>query len=169
MNKFKNKMLKNKQKTIFIIFFILSLIYIIFVYSGEIKLKSENKIIEVENNPPKIKDEIILKEKIAVEENISLKEKKDITINVFGEDYFVSYEEGDSVFDVMQRLASFSSPDFYFEYKKYPSLGVFVEKINGIKGQPGAYWIYYVNDKEAKVGVSKQILKSGDVVTWKQE
>ena len=48
-------------------------------------------------------------------------------------------------------------------------MGSFVTGINNNKGSPGKYWIYYVNDKKASVGVSNYILKEGDIINWKQE
>ena len=48
-------------------------------------------------------------------------------------------------------------------------MGSFITEINGIKGLPGKYWIYYVNDKLASVGVSKYVLKEGDIINWKNE
>lgn len=59
--------------------------------------------------------------------------------------------------------------DFSFKGKEYSSLGYFVEEINRNKGTPGKYWIYYVNGKEASVGISKYILKNGDIIKWSQE
>jgi hypothetical protein len=69
----------------------------------------------------------------------------------------------------MNNLQNNKENNFSFETKEYPSLGIFVEGINGINETPGKYWIYYVNGKEASIGISKYILKSGDVIFWKQE
>ena len=69
----------------------------------------------------------------------------------------------------MQNLENDTASGFTFKYKEYPSMGIFVEEINGVRGSQGKYWIYYVNDKEAEVGISKNIVKDGDIISWKQE
>jgi hypothetical protein len=48
-------------------------------------------------------------------------------------------------------------------------LGNFIDEINGIKGTKGRYWIYYINNKKASVGVSKYFVKNGDIIKWSQE
>jgi hypothetical protein len=44
-----------------------------------------------------------------------------------------------------------------------------VEEIGGLKSdqQNGKYWIYYINGKSAKLGISTQIVKPGDLIEWK--
>ena len=69
----------------------------------------------------------------------------------------------------MSQIKEENKNDFDFEYNEYPYLGIFINGINGAVGSPGAYWIYYVNDKEASVGVSNYIINEGDIINWKQE
>lgn len=92
-----------------------------------------------------------------------------VTLKILDKNYQVSFENGDSVFDVMNKIKSDKNNNFDFKYKEYPSLGVFVEEINGLKNGQDKYWIYYVNGKEAEVGISKYILKRGDIISWNQE
>jgi hypothetical protein len=75
------------------------------------------------------------------------------------------------VFEVMQKVQKESSKEnnFSFKYKEYPSLGIFIDEINEVGGDSGKYWIYYINGKEASVGVSKNIIKSGDIISWEQK
>ena len=56
-----------------------------------------------------------------------------------------------------------------FTEKNYAGMGKFIETINGVKGNGGQNWIYYVNGKEAQVGVSNYKINPGDVVSWKYE
>ncbi len=56
-----------------------------------------------------------------------------------------------------------------FSGKEYPSLGFFVGDIGELHGGDGNYLIYYVNGKEASVGVSAYKLKDGDTIEWKLE
>lgn len=90
-----------------------------------------------------------------------------VSLEVLGEKYRGEIKEGDTVYLIMKRLEE--KDNFSFNYKEYPSMGVFVDEINEIKGEPGKYWIYYVNGVEASVSVSKYILKEGDIISWKQE
>ncbi len=57
----------------------------------------------------------------------------------------------------------------FFRGKEFSGLGTMVEEINGKKAENGYSWIYYINGKEATVGVSSYILKEGDVIEWKYE
>jgi hypothetical protein len=56
-----------------------------------------------------------------------------------------------------------------FKTKTFSGLGEFVEEIGGLKSdqQNGKYWIYYINGKSAKLGISTQIVKPGDLIEWK--
>ena len=51
--------------------------------------------------------------------------------------------------------------------KNYPGLGFFVTRIGSLQNGGGEYLFYYINGKEASVGVSSYILQDGDVVEWK--
>jgi hypothetical protein len=171
-------MFTKKQRLIVLLIFILSLSFFVFSFNNKVNLEKENKTINKADPLGESEIKTKLKENIspipevregAHEANPIFLSENQVTINVLGNNYSVSIEEGESVFEVMQKLADYQESNFSFEYKNYPSLGIFIEKINGVNGKSGAYWIYYINDEEAKVGVSKQILKSGDVITWKQE
>ena len=85
--------------------------------------------------------------------------------------YQVSLTKGASAYDLMKTVALAHS-DFMFQGKDFgKGMGFFVSEINGIKESPkdGMYWIYYINNKEARVGVSTYIIKPNDVITWKYE
>jgi len=106
--------------------------------------------------------------------NIEIQKEESInqiqtTLNVLDKTYDISIEAGTSVYQAMQKLQNNNSENFSFHGQEYQSLGFFVDKINGIKNSPDKYWIYYINNQKASVGVSKYILKSGDIITWKQE
>lgn len=92
-----------------------------------------------------------------------------ITIEVLGNKYKAQHKEGESLYQVMKNLSEKKNSKFSFHSKNYSSLGNFIDEINGVKGTPGRYWIYYINNKKASVGVSKYFVKSGDIINWKQE
>lgn len=105
-----------------------------------------------------------------IKEETEIKQTDDfVTVNVLGENYQTDFVSGDTVFDIMNRIKAKKENAFDFKYKEYPSLGVFVNEINGIGSKDGKYWIYYVNGKEAEVGVSKYVLKESDIISWNQE
>ena len=166
-------MKQNKKKVYISVLFSSILFIIIFSYFSFYK---ENKIVEI---PEKVQ----IESKLPVKELVPLKSKiesvlvKDapidvnvknttIYLNVFDKNYKTQTEEGINVYDAMK---SIEDKSFSFKATNYSGLGYFVEEINGVKGTPGKYWIYYVNNEKAAVGISKYILKSGDIITWKQE
>ncbi len=56
-----------------------------------------------------------------------------------------------------------------FSGKQYSGLGFFVTAIGGLQSGGGKNLLYYINGKEASVGVSTYIPQNGDVVEWKLE
>jgi len=87
-----------------------------------------------------------------------------VYLNVLNKNYSLIIPEGATVLDTMNIS---KNNNFSFKGKEYPSLGFFVEEINGVKGENGKYWIYYINEQQAEVGVSKYIVKNGDIISWK--
>ncbi|NVO03960.1 MAG: DUF4430 domain-containing protein [Bacteroidetes bacterium] len=106
-----------------------------------------------------------IKKDIVQEKNIQ------VSLSVQNKKYNTEIKEGSTVFEVMHKIKTESKPPdiFDFKYKEYPSLGIFMDEINGLSGSLGKYWIYYVNGKEASVGVSKNIIKNGDIISWQQK
>jgi 2-keto-4-pentenoate hydratase/2-oxohepta-3-ene-1,7-dioic acid hydratase in catechol pathway len=99
---------------------------------------------------------------------ISDTNKVDIRIIVDGKNYDAHVTEGQSVYQAMIALSSVDK-EFVFTAKDYSGMGMFIDSINGVYGSAGKYWIYYINDKKASIGVSKNFLKSGDVIRWERE
>lgn len=97
------------------------------------------------------------------------KNTESIKIEIGDKSYKVKIVPNSTVYDAMKKLGEDKSSGFTFHSKEYSSLGNFVDSINGVPGTPGKYWLYYLNGKKASTGVSKNKIKSGDVVTWKQE
>lgn len=113
---------------------------------------------------------VIEKEKIEIENNINSK-SVNVSLVISGQEYHTSIKEGASVFDAMEKMQKESTENnlFSFKYTNNASLGNFITEINNKKGTPGEYWIYYVNNEKASVGVSNYILKDGDIINWSQE
>lgn len=147
---------KEKYKIIIlIIVLIISFFILFFFYSKleEIPLSIKQEInIENQVSP-------ILKNGEIVEENITLK----INENT----YKSKIEKEISVYDFMSKLKD--EGKINFKEKTYSGMGKFIEEINGIKPNNEKYWIYYVNNEKAHIGISDYKIKPGDVVSWKLE
>lgn len=91
----------------------------------------------------------------------------EIALSVEDKRYTVPIQKGSTVLDVMSALRS--TAQFSFSGREFPSLGFFVEEINGKKNTDGYYWILYVNGKPSNTGVSQTFLSENDSVEWKYE
>ncbi len=171
---------KNNKKIIIALslsVFLTFIIYFVFYFNFTEKDLSKSEII---NSKITLPEDFDLEEKSEVGESkketvpqivakplsgLNLK----VSLAVLDKTYSAEVKEGSTVYDLMKELQNKKENNFIFKYKEYLSLGVFIEEINGIKGRNGKYWIYYVNNNEASVGVSKYVLREGDSILWKQE
>lgn len=89
------------------------------------------------------------------------------TIYVNDQKYELVLPKNSSVHQAMNLLSQ--QTNFTFGGKQYASLGFFVDEINGLKNnsKTNQYWIYYINDQSAKVGISNYNIKSGDIIKWR--
>jgi hypothetical protein len=90
-----------------------------------------------------------------------------IIIAIEDKEYRIEVKPNSSAYEAMNSLKG--SGQISFSSKNFSGLGYFIEEINGIKNSPptGFYWTLYINNEEAKVGVSGYILKPNDLTTWK--
>ncbi len=82
--------------------------------------------------------------------------------------YPVSVSSSETVIDAMRALAK-ADNTFTFTGRDYPSLGFFVDSINGKGNAGGRYWMLYVNGISASAGASSVAVKAGDTVAWRYE
>ena len=87
------------------------------------------------------------------------------TISVSGLNYAITVPPRSTVEDAM-KLAAAQNPAFTFTEKSFPSLGEFIESINGKANAAGYYWFLYVNGKSSDTGISQTILQPGDEIQW---
>ncbi len=87
------------------------------------------------------------------------------TISVSGLSYEVAVPAQNTVEDAM-KLAAAQNPALTFTEKSFPSLGEFIESINGKPNANGYYWFLYVNGKSSDTGMSETILKPDDAIQW---
>ncbi|MBU0613081.1 DUF4430 domain-containing protein [Patescibacteria group bacterium] len=95
--------------------------------------------------------------------------KVDLTITIGEESttYSTIAREGFSVLDILQ-LAS-DENDFELKTQE-SSLGVYVDSIAGKAGGDNKkYWMYYVNEESATVGVADYVIEDGDSIEFKFE
>ncbi|OGG79496.1 hypothetical protein A3A39_04845 [Candidatus Kaiserbacteria bacterium RIFCSPLOWO2_01_FULL_54_13] len=79
---------------------------------------------------------------------------------------FAADTEG-TVLNVMNALKS--EDKLSFSGRDFPSLGFFVEEINGLRSTDGYYWILIINGEKSKLGASSARVQPGDVVEWRYE
>jgi len=135
----------------------ISLALILIIFTGFLYLNFHS------SQPPLSWEEVQV-----VPKALSVKNTK-VFFVILNKKYETEVKEGETVYGAMKSIESVKENNFSFVAKEYSSLGVFVEEINGIKGENGKYWIYYVNDKEASVGVSNYKINNGDIISWKYE
>ncbi len=71
------------------------------------------------------------------------------------------------VTDAMQAYASSSA--FTYSGKEYPSLGFFVESINGKNNAGGYYWTLYIDGTLSELGASSARVAPGQSVEWRYQ
>ena len=86
---------------------------------------------------------------------------------VVGKNLYEILASDGTVLQAMQTLAS--TTNFVFTGKNHPSLGFFVESINGKKNADGFYWILYVNGRASDLGISQAKIRADDQIEWKYE
>jgi len=90
-----------------------------------------------------------------------------VTFSIASTSYGIYAPMGTTVLDAMRTLASTSN--FSFTGREYPSLGFFVDSINGKNNADGNYWFLYVNGRSSDTGASQTTLNAGDTIEWRYE
>ena len=91
-----------------------------------------------------------------------------VTFEFGGKTYSTKVSQDSNVLDLMNKIKTENS-DFDFVGREYPGLGFFVDSINNKSNTNFSYWIYYVNERQAEVGISAYVLKDGDIISWRLE
>lgn len=77
------------------------------------------------------------------------------------------FADGDTFYDAL--IGARNEDKLQFSGKNYTGLGFLVTEIGSLRSGGGKYLLYYINGKEATVGVSAYALKDGDIIEWKLE
>ena len=88
-----------------------------------------------------------------------------ITLIVDEKTFHFALNAGQSLYDTL--LSAKENKQIVFSGKNYPGLGFFVTDIGSLHNGNGKYLFYYINNKEASVGVSSFLPQNGDVILWK--
>ena len=157
--------MNKNQKKVFLVSLILILILIgVFCFLN--KSKVEPQIESKTLSQSVLQKENLSNPTLNKEENTN---NTEVTLNVLDKTYKINIKSEGTVYDAMNSIKNVKENNFSFIAKEYPGLGIFIDEISGVRGTPDKYWIYYVNSKEASIGVSNYVLKSGDIINWKQE
>lgn len=170
--------MKKQEKNIIIILLILASIiigvfYIVNIF--KLKNKSINQLpkseLREDSDEKKVIDsnrqDLFNKQVLPVNNSVvDIQQNNKASVIVLDKEYNLLIQRGDTVYQVMKKLVEQKENNFSFGFKEYPALGIFVDEINGLKNGGGKYWFYYVNGKEATVGISKYVLESGDIISW---
>ena len=96
---------------------------------------------------------------------VPLPDSKNATVIAGEATAILSFDDGDTFYDALMEARN--EGKLQFSGKNYPALGFFVTDIGTLHSGNGDDLLYYINGKEAAVGVSAYVLKDGDIIEWK--
>lgn len=77
----------------------------------------------------------------------------------------ITFSKGENLYAAIMNFHK--KTQFVFEGETYPGLGFLVTDIGSLHQKSGTYLFYFINSKEASVGVSAYVPNTGDVIEWK--
>lgn len=91
------------------------------------------------------------------------------SLSVEGKNYSLKIPEKSTAYNVMTEAQQ--QGHLTLHATSYGDLGYMIDEINGIKNSAKnhKFWIYYINNKKATIGVSNYFIHEGDVIEWKYE
>ncbi len=95
----------------------------------------------------------------------SIKNTISITVIVGDATLHLVSQAGSSLYEAL--VSGKNSSYIEFSGKNYSGLGFFMTDIETFHSGDGKYLFYYINGKEASVGVSSYLPKDGDIIEWK--
>ncbi len=88
-----------------------------------------------------------------------------LTIKIQDTLHPVSFTPGETLYHILTRPEN--TQLFSLRGIQYPSLGFFVTDIGPLHQGAGKYILYFINGKEASVGISEFVPQIGDTIEWK--
>ena len=168
---------KNIYRKIFITIFLG--VIIIFFLTWRKNPKVTTPIIEITANTDSATPSLKLKSEIETQTTKSVTEQKtespknieennqSVTILAGGTTVYLSFLPNTIFYDAL--VQGKNENKISFSGKNYPGLGFFVTDIGTLHAGSGKHLLYYINGKEATVGVSSYTLKDGNIIEWKLE
>ncbi len=74
------------------------------------------------------------------------------------------FSSGDTFYEIL--IHAQQSGRISFSGKTYPGIGFFVTDIGSLHEHDGLHLMYFINGKEASVGVSSYVPHQGDEIVW---
>jgi hypothetical protein len=146
----------------------------VFVFSTKINTEQTTQDVQIDivqikksvaDNKEQV-DETFIKAEPKIGASYSIEVKKhSVTLKVGEYVGQIEIEEKDTVYQVMQK--AMQNNQVTFDGREYLGLGFFVTQVGSLVNGNGKNLMYYVNDKEASVGVSSYVLSDGDSIEWK--
>lgn len=118
-------------------------------------------------SPISVKKDSVVNKIEPEKETASLKNTENITIILGEETINLSVPPNTLFYDALVQAKN--QEQITFDGKNYPGLGFFITDIGTLHAGSGKNLLYYINGKEAIVGVSSYMLKDGDIIEWKLE
>ena len=138
------KMDKKQKKVLLVVCLVVILVFLIFLETGNINFYKNTN------------------EKVAPLQPESLISS---TVIIGKETLHLTFAPGKSLYDIL--LKEKENNTLSFSGKEYPSMGFFTTDIGTLHSTKDHYLMYYINGKEAEVGISSYFPKNGDVIEWK--
>jgi len=163
-----SKFMKNKKIILTIGLILAFIAFFVFIFLSPQKITT----IAPPSNLPLLKGEVpeaeeVIKETKPTPKPLSAQNTEKVTV-IFGEEKItLSTPANTTFYDALMKAKN--SGAITFSGKNYPSLGFFLTDIGALHSGDGKDLLYYINGKEATVGVSSYILKNGDILEWKLE
>lgn len=105
-----------------------------------------------------------------VEEAVNEAEGSDITVTAASDPqrtHVFTVDSSGTLESVMQERRT--NGLLTYTSRLYPTLGSFVESIDGLKNEGGSYWMLYINGTLSSTGVSQTEVERGDRIEWRYE
>jgi mannitol-specific phosphotransferase system IIBC component len=149
---------KRFSKFLSILMGLLMGLVVLFLIAGlilpDLNLPTLKDLLETENNKQINFEELENNSEIALESTESSNEElKQISITAL--------EDGVSAWDLL-------TANHQVLYQEY-DFGIYIEEINGLKGDQDNFWAIYINDESALVGIQDIVLNEGDVIEFRYE
>jgi hypothetical protein len=76
-----------------------------------------------------------------------------------------TFTQGESLYNIL--LKEKEANKISFSGKEYSGMGFFMTDIGTLHSTKDHYLMYYINGKEAEIGISSYFPQNGDVIEWK--